>query len=126
MKIKPVVYWASTALIAAGMAFSAELYLTRNPKMMGQFKKLGYPAYFPTVLGVFKLLGVAALLTPRRGLLKEWAYAGFTFTFLGAAASHVAQDKDEEAIAPVLSLLVLAASYLTRPADRRAPAAPPA
>ena len=124
MKIRPVVYWASTALIAAGMAFSAELYLTRHPKMMKQFKKLGYPAYFPTILGVFKLLGAAALLSPRQGLLKEWAYAGFTFTFLGAAASHVAEDKEQEAIAPVMSLLTLAASYLTRPADRRPLEAP--
>ena len=124
MKIKPIIYWASTVFVAGGMALSAELYLTRNPPMMKQFKKLGYPAYFPTVLGAFKLLGVAALLAPGQKLLKEWAYAGFAFTFLGAAASHVANDQEKESVAPVVSLLVLAASYLTRSPERRALEAP--
>ena len=120
MQTKPIVYWTTTTLTAASMAASAELYLTRNPKMMSQFKKLGYPGYFPTILGVFKLLGVAVLLLPRRGLLKEWAYAGFSFTFLGAAASHFAKEQDKEVVAPLVSLAMLAASYLARPADRRA------
>ena len=126
MKAKPVVYWTTTALTAASMASSAELYLTRNRRMIRQFEALGYPGYFPTILGVAKLLGVAALLAPRRGLLKEWAYAGFTFTFLGAAASHVAQDKEQEAVAPLVSLGMLAASYLTRPPERRVIEAPSA
>lgn len=120
MKLKSFVYWTTTALTAASMAASAELYLTRNRKMMGQFKALGYPDYFPTILGVFKLLGVAALLAPRRGLLKEWAYAGFSFTFLGAAGSHLAERQEAEAAAPLVSLGILAASYLTRPPERRA------
>ena len=124
MKIKPVVYWVSTVFVAGSMAMSAELYLSRNPKMMKEFKKLGYPDYFPSILGVFKLLGVAALLAPRKGLLKEWAYAGFAFTFLGAAASHTAAGQEKEAVAPVVSLLTLVASYLARPVDRRVAEAP--
>lgn len=124
MNLKPIVYWTTTALTAASMAASAELYLTRNRQMMRQFKKLGYPGYFPTILGVAKLLGIAALLAPRRGLLKEWAYAGFTFTFLGAAASHLAQDQEKEAAAPLVSLGMLATSYLTRPPGRKAVEAP--
>ena len=106
------------------MAVSAELYLSRNPAMMKQFKQLGYPSYFPTILGVFKIIGVAALLAPRRGLLKEWAYAGFSFTFLGATASHLAQGQEKEAAGPLVSLAVLAASYLTRPPERKALEAP--
>lgn len=124
MKIRPAIYWAATGLTAASMAASAEMYLTRNPRMMKNFNALGYPDYFPTILGVFKTLGVAALLIPGRGLLKEWAYAGFTFTFLGAAGSHLAKGKEEEAAAPLVSLAVLAASYLTRPAERKTVEAP--
>ena len=40
---------------------------------------LGDPMYLMTILGVAKILGVIALLAPRLPLLKEWAYAGFTF-----------------------------------------------
>ncbi len=118
MKIKTAIYWATTAFTVGSMALSSALYLTRNPKMMAQFKKLGYPDYFPNILGAFKLLGVAALLSPGRALLKEWAYAGFSFTFLGASASHLAKRHEKEAVAPLVSLAVLAASYLTRQRDR--------
>jgi hypothetical protein len=118
MRMKAAVYWITTALTATSMAFSAELYFTRTAKMMAQFKKLGYPEYFPSILGAFKVLGVAALLAPGRVLLKEWAYAGFSFTFLGAAASHVAKRHKKEALAPFASLAILATSYLTRPRDR--------
>ena len=124
MKLKPVVYWTATGLTAASMAVSAELYFSRNPQMMKQFKALGYPAYFPTILGVFKALGVVILLLPGKGLLKEWAYAGFSFTFLGAAGSHLAKGKEREAAAPLISLGMLAASYLTRPPERRTAEAP--
>ncbi len=124
MKMKTAIYWITTALTVASMALSAELYLTRNAKMMAQFKKLGYPDYFPNILGAFKLLGVAALLSPGRVLLKEWAYAGFSFTFLGASASHLAKRHEKEAVAPMVSLAILAASYLTRPPDREAAESP--
>jgi hypothetical protein len=40
---------------------------------------LGYPIYLLTILGIWKLLGVAGLLIPKFPLLKEWAYAGFFF-----------------------------------------------
>ena len=124
MKLKPAVYWTATGLTAASMAVSAELYFSRNPQMMKQFKALGYPAYFPTILGVFKVLGVAALLLPGGRLLKEWAYAGFAFTFLGAAGSHAAKGQGKEVAAPLISLGMLAASYLTRPSERRTVEAP--
>ena len=124
MKTRSAIYWTTTALTAASMAASAELYLTRNRKMLSQFKALGYPAYFPGMLGVFKLLGVAALLSPGRGLLKEWAYAGFSFVFLGASASHLVKRQTVEAAAPLASLAILAASYLTRPSDRRVASSP--
>ena len=124
MRMKAAVYWTTTALTVASMALSAELYLTRNAKMMAQFKKLGYPDYFPNILGAFKLLGVAALLSPGRALLKEWAYAGFSFTFLGASASHLAKRHEKEAVAPLVSLGILAASYLTRPREREVTESP--
>lgn len=121
MKSKPVTYWIATIVISAFMAFVAIAYLTRNARMMSTFASLGYPDYFPAILGVAKLLGVIALLVPGAPHLKEWAYAGFTFTFIGAALSHLASGQSMAAVMPVISLLVLAVSYATRPADRRLP-----
>ena len=120
MKTKSVVYWTTTAATAASMALAAELYLSRDPKMMVQFKKLDYPSYFPAILGVFKLLGAAALVAPGRGLLKEWTYAGFRFPILGATASNLAKREDRQAAASLVSLAILTSSYLTRPKHRRA------
>ncbi len=126
MNAKAFVYWIATILICAMMAFSAFAYLTHAPKMMAGFASLGYPEYFPIILGVFKVLGVLALLAPRFALLKEWAYAGFTFTFIGACASHLAVGQHKEAVAPVIAFVLLAISYVLRPATRRNVEAPPA
>jgi len=87
--------------------------------MMEQFRSLDYPDYFPAVLGTSRLLGVAALTSPSAGLLKEWAYAGFSFTFLAATISHLVKNQKKEAVAPLIAFVVLIASYLTRPPDRR-------
>jgi hypothetical protein len=125
MKAKLIFYWIATVLICGMMALSAYMYLSRAPKMMEAFASLGYPTYFPIILGVAKALGVLALLAPRFALLKEWAYAGFTFTFIGAFVSHLAVGQNKEAIAPVIALALLAISYVLRPATRRNVQAPP-
>ena len=81
---------------------------------------LGYPLYFLVILGVWKLLGVIAILIPKFPLLKEWAYAGFFFAMSGAIISHFA--KGDEAIAyfgPTLLLVLTLLSWYFRPADRK-------
>jgi hypothetical protein len=119
MKAKHVTYWIATVLISAFMAFVSFAYLSHQPKMMSAFASLGYPTYFPAILGVAKMLGVVALLVPGLPHLKEWAYAGFTFTFLGAILSHLSSGQQQAALMPLASLIMLAVSYATRPADRR-------
>ena len=47
-------------------------------------RHLGYPEYFGNALVVFKILGVLALVIPQiPKRVKEWAYAGFAFDFIG-------------------------------------------
>ncbi len=88
---------------------------------------LGYPAYFMSILGAAKLLGVVALAAPGLALVKEWAYAGFTFNLLGAAASHGASGDPITVILTPLGLLLLGAtSYGLRPESRRLSASPQA
>jgi hypothetical protein len=80
------------------------------------FRHLGYPDYFRQLLGVAKLLGVAALVAPMPNpTLREWAYAGFAFTCIGAAVSHVMSgDPIGKAIGSSLALALLLTSYFLR------------
>ena len=81
---------------------------------------LGYPVYFLTILGIWKILGVVALLIPKFPLLKEWAYAGFFFAMSGAVFSHIALGDPMSEIAPSLVLLILiVVSWYFRPEDRK-------
>jgi hypothetical protein len=64
MKAKLITYWVATILICGQMTFAALSYLTRQPSVTEGFGSLGYPPYFPTILGSAKLLGVLALLLP--------------------------------------------------------------
>jgi hypothetical protein len=81
---------------------------------------LGYPVYLLTLLAVWKILGVVALLTPKYPLLKEWAYAGFFFIMSGAIFSYVAISDGMNEIFPALLLLILTmVSWYFRPANRK-------
>ena len=119
MSGKVAAYWTTTVLFAALMAYDAYAYLSRDPKMAAAMASLGYPSYFPIILGIAKVLGVIALLVPGAPRTKEWAYAGFTFTLIGAFFSHLATGQQREAVMPFLALVVMAFSYLLRPPLRR-------
>jgi len=110
MKRDKIIYWAATGLIAAGMLFSAFMYLTKNPELVAGFQLLGFPDFIIAILGVAKLLGAIALVVPVWDRLKEWAYAGFVFTFIGAIWSHVATATPW--MGPAIALGILTVSYV--------------
>lgn len=88
--------------------------------------RLGFPLYFMTLLGIWKLLGVVTVLLPKLPWLKEWAYAGFFFTTSGAVISHLAVgDAKMQLFGPVFLLLLTMVSWYFRPAERKLPLAPP-
>ena len=91
-----------------------------GPGSVDSITQLGYPVYFLTILGVWKILGVIAVLIPKFPLLKEWAYAGFFFVMSGAIFSHIAAGNSMNEIFPSLLLLILTVvSWYFRPADRK-------
>lgn len=82
--------------------------------------QLGYPLYVLTLLGIWKIIGVIAILIPKFILLKEWAYAGFFFAMSGAIFSHIAAgDAIKEIFPPLLLLVLTIVSWYFRPADRK-------
>lgn len=113
-------FWIVTGLFCLAFTLGGSMHLIRAEQMAEGMRTLGYPAYVMTILGTAKLLGVVALLVPGRLVLKEWAYAGFTFDLLGAAASHMfVDDPLAETLPPLVLLGIGAASYQLRPASRR-------
>ncbi|HLS95713.1 MAG TPA: DoxX family protein [Sphingobacterium sp.] len=102
------------------MASTGVVQLMRIPEEVESIAHLGYPVYMLTVLGIWKLLGVGAILVPRTPLLKEWTYAGFFFVMTGAVVSHLAVGDLLSTIWPSALLIALTAvSWYFRPADRK-------
>lgn len=120
MKPKIAVYWGSTGLLALALLGAGFANVTHAPEMVKSMEHLGYPVYFMTILGIWKILGGIAVLAPGFPTLKEWAYAGIFFTFTGALFSHLASgDTLVESAPPVVLLLVALASWSLRPEGRR-------
>ncbi len=118
-----LLYWIVTPLFLAGQGWAALQYLNEAPRMTQTIVELGYPIYFMKILGVAKLLGIAAIITGLSPTLKEWAYAGFTIDVISAFASHLsAGDSLKIALVPAAFGAVQLASYFAwkRLAQRRA------
>jgi uncharacterized membrane protein YphA (DoxX/SURF4 family) len=115
-----IIYWASTLWLALGMLSTAAVQVFHVHAKVDFITHLNYPVYFLTILGIWKILGVAAVLIPKFPLLKEWAYAGFFFVMSGAILSHLSAGDQVNEIFPSLLLLTLTViSWYFRPADRR-------
>lgn len=119
-KRNKIIYWIATIWLALGMVSTGIVQLMHLKEEAEMFTHLGYPAYLLTILGVWKILGVVAVLMPKFPLLKEWAYAGFFFVMSGAIFSHLASgDAANEYFGPSLLLMLTAASWYFRPANRK-------
>lgn len=119
-KKSKIIYWVATIWLSLGMASTGIVQLIKVEEETAMMAHLGYPIYFLTIIGAWKILGVIAVLMPRFPVLKEWAYAGFFFTSTGAAFSHLATgDSANELFGPLLLLMLTMVSWHFRPADRK-------
>lgn len=119
-KRNKIIYWVATIWLSLGMVVTGVVQLMKKKEEADMMAHLGYPLYFLTILGVWKLLGVIAVLVPRFPLVKEWAYAGFFFAMSGAVFSHAASgDGAIEFFGPSLLILLTIVSWYFRPADRK-------
>ena len=115
-----IIYWIATLWLALGMASTGIVQIIRMEEEVQKMNELGYPTYFLTIIGVWKILGVLAILIPGFSLLKEWAYAGFFFLMTGAVFTHFANgDEAVEYFGPTLLLVLTIASWYFRPVDRK-------
>ena len=106
MKFKSVGYWVSTALIAAAFVLGGAIDTAAQPSALAFLAHLGYPAYFATLIGVWKVLGGLAVLAP------------------GAAVSHASSgDGAAKVMVPLVLVAIGFASWSLRPRSRRLDAA---
>ena len=119
---KTIAYWVVTIFGPASFVIGGYLHLTRDPQVMATLAHLGYPAYFATIMGTWKLLGAIAIVVPGIPRVKEWAYAGFFFDLTGAAATRAfAGDGAADIVAPLVFLGLVMASRALAPARRKIP-----
>ena len=122
-----IIYWISTVWLSAGMLatgvqqiMKVQLEGALSPPGVYGIIELGYPVYVLTLIGIWKFLGVFALLIPKYALIKEWAYAGIFFLLTGAIFSHLAVGHAAVELFPSAFLLVLTGlSWYFRPPGRK-------
>lgn len=119
-KAGKIIYWIATVWLALGMTSTGIVQLIHMKEETEMMARLGYPAYILTLLGVWKILGVIAVLVPKFPLVKEWAYAGFFFAMSGAIFSHAANgDHAVDFFGPSLLLVLTVVSWYLRPLSRK-------
>lgn len=112
-KTTKIIFWVTTTLIFLFEGVMPVLFRNDEAGKLAM-QHLGYPAHFSTLLLGFKVPGALALIIPQvSSKIKEWAYAGFTIDFLGAALSYFFVDGLVGfTFFPLVVLAVLAVSYL--------------
>lgn len=115
-----IIYWVATIWLALGMLSTGAVQLLGMKEEVEMIQHLGYPQYLLLILGISKISGVIVVLAPKLSRLKEWAYAGFFFTMVGAIISHLAVKDPITKILPcVLLLILITVSWYFRPSERK-------
>ena len=111
MKKITITYWTVTILFALAMLQSGIVQLMQSEGSKELMALLGYPMYVSTILGVAKILGAIVLVQRTFKALREWAYAGFAFDLIGAAASGAFIGEILVVVVPLVYLVVMFLSY---------------
>jgi len=106
-----IFYWALTLLLSLAFLGDAFGGITKQQAGVDVLNHLGYPIYLMPFMGYLKVLGVIALLQTKFNTIKEWAFAGFAFIFVGAAVSRAATGDGVGMI--VMPVVVLGLLFLT-------------
>jgi uncharacterized membrane protein YphA (DoxX/SURF4 family) len=114
-----VVYWTTTILTAISIAPGGAAQLFHARENVEGIVRLGYPVFFLTIIGFWKLLGGIVIVLPRFRLAKEWAYAGIVFDLSGAAASNAVNGMPVwHVVAPLVLMALALVSWKTQDARK--------
>jgi len=100
-------YWTLTILFCLMMLADGVAGLLHEQNGVAAMRQLGYPVFIMDITGAAKILGALALLQNKYRTLKEWAFAGFVFDFIGAAASVAFAGLGVVGVIPALVMLAV-------------------
>ena len=107
-----IIYWIVTVLFALIYMLDGFAGAFRAAGAKEALGALDYPEYLSTIIGLAKILGAIALLQTVFRAVKEWAYAGFAYIFIGASLSHFFVGSGVGfVILPLIMLAILFLSY---------------
>lgn len=119
-RTRTIIYWIITIITAVAFIIPGIGNLFHIPHFVQDMAHLGYPKYFLTVLGIWKVLGAITILSPNFKRIKEWAYAGMIFDLTGASISRLSSgDAIAMIIIPLIIAMVVITSWALRPQDRK-------
>lgn len=113
MKKDKIIFWSATGFLALAQGAAGVMNFFA-PAAEERFRAIGYPHHLLILLGFLEVFGVLALIIPQVSFrIKEWAYAGFLFLYIGALAAHLTvNDTMALTMQPIISFVVLAVSYV--------------
>ena len=119
-------YWGATVWLTLELAVGGAIDLFRGREIVvvgtpvdQVVSSLGYPVYILFYLGVWKILGAAAIIAPGLPRLKEWAYAGSFFQITAAAVSHALVGSELTVLVyPIVVMVLTLVSWALRPPTR--------
>jgi uncharacterized membrane protein YphA (DoxX/SURF4 family) len=119
-KNRTMLYWAATMVSGVAFIIPGIGNLLHFPHFVQDMVHLGYPTYFPTLLGAWKIAGAIVILLPGLKRVKEWAYAGMLFDLTGASFSRMsAHDPIIMAVIPLAIGVIVLSSWMLRPENRK-------
>jgi len=102
-----ITHWALTILFSLAMTADAVGGITHEKVGVANMQHLQYPVYMMTIMGVAKIIGVIAILQTRFIILKEWAFAGFAISFIGAFWSRLYMNDGVDLFLPPVVMLII-------------------
>ncbi|GAB3931333.1 DoxX family protein [Mucilaginibacter myungsuensis] len=106
-------YWVLLVILCLFLAVDGIGGITMQKQGVEALNHIGYPTYLMPLFGILKILAIIALIQNRYPTLKEWAFAGIAFTFIGAAHAHImVKDPIGTTLFPVIFLVYLIVIYI--------------
>lgn len=117
-----IFYYTSIIIFSLLMIADGLGGLSQQKEGIEAMQLMGYPAYILLIVGVSKILGAIAILQNKFKTLKEWAFAGFTFNFLGASASWALSGNAlMYVLFPLIALVLMFITYIAWKKFEKAP-----
>ncbi len=115
IKQKRITYWICVSILGLGAVSGGLSNFFHASNTREIVKELGYPMFFFTILGAWKVLGSVAIFFPRFPRLQEWAYAGLMIDLVGASTSYICVGKISGMFPPLISAIVGIIAWKLRP-----------